>query len=349
MVDADVRKVEAEIDDCIRKMAVWKVKREVLLQRLMTIWRDALELLHLKFAHAAMFQIEGGTESLLMMEHVMAAGVYQALKWAMEYAQEDGISEVTDEVLVHLVMSVGGPYQALVDALKLGGYDRAEFSVNQNSKTLTIYEGGNVSGHDAAVVRYDHVTVPFHKQNPLVDDADQLTTQWTAGEYRQYWQWLRSIAEASETETIMGQAGPLAPLQEIMKRPVVVQIPSPPTPLEQVQRDLTLTPDKIKSAMKWKIDSWHDCPLVQIGDRVFGVSSAILTLAGLDDYMLRAAVLNDSAQYERVSGLREERMIAVCKEIFEKGGWTFTPHYRLTAPPREIDVHATKDGENVLS
>jgi hypothetical protein len=232
----------------------------------------------------------------------MATGAYQALKWAMEYAHDDGIEDVSDEVLVNLVMRAAGPYQALVDALKLGAHGRAEFSVNQGSKTLTVYEGGNVSGHDAAIVRYDHTTVPFHKQSPLVDDADQLTTGWTAGEYRQYWRWLRPIAEAAETETIIGQAGPLAPKQEIMKRPVVVEIPTPPASLQRVQQDLTLTTAKAQGAFKWKIDSWHDGPLVQIGDRVFGISGAISTLASLDDYMLRVAVLTTSNRIAFPSG-----------------------------------------------
>jgi hypothetical protein len=37
MVGDDVRQVEAEIDGCIKKMAVWNLKRDVLLRRLMTI------------------------------------------------------------------------------------------------------------------------------------------------------------------------------------------------------------------------------------------------------------------------------------------------------------------------
>jgi hypothetical protein len=348
MVGADVRQVEAEIDGCIQRMAVWNVKRDVLLRRLMTIWRDGLELVQLMFAHAVMFQLEEGFQSSLASEHLMATGAYQALKWAMEYAHDDGIEDVSDEVLVNLVMRAAGPYQALVDALKLGAHGRAEFSVDQGSKVLTVYEGGNLSGHDAAIVRYDHITVPFHKQSPLVDDADQLTTGWTAGEYRQYWRWLRPIAEAAETETIIGQAGPLAPKQEIMKRPVVVEIPTPPASLERVQQDLTLTTDKAQGAFKWKIDSWHDGPLVQIGDRVFGISGAILTLASLDDYMLRVAVLNDPGQYEKVSGLREERMIGMCKKSFEETGWTFTPHYHLSNPPRELDGYATKGTETLI-
>jgi hypothetical protein len=65
MIGLEVREVEAEIDGCIQKMAVWNVKRDVLLRRLMTIWRDGLELVQLMFAHAAMFQLEDGIQSSL--------------------------------------------------------------------------------------------------------------------------------------------------------------------------------------------------------------------------------------------------------------------------------------------
>lgn len=54
------RQVEAEIDHCVQDVCVWRVKRDVLLRRLMTIWRDGLELMHLMAAHAAMFQVEEG-------------------------------------------------------------------------------------------------------------------------------------------------------------------------------------------------------------------------------------------------------------------------------------------------
>jgi hypothetical protein len=343
MVGADVRQVESEIDACIQKMVVWKVRRDVLLERLLAIWRDGLELVHLLAAHAVMFQIEGRLRSSVGREHMMLTGAYQAIKWAMEYTSDQGTDEVSDETLAYLILRIAAPYQMLVDALKLGGHDMAEFVVDQTSKTLSVYEGGNVSGHDAAIVRRDHVTIPFHKQSPLVEDSDQLTTDWNAGQYREYWKWLQSIVEKAETKTIMAQAGPLAPMVDIMKQPVVIQIPPPSALLEAVQRDLTLTPEKTKSGMKWKIDSWHDCPLVQVGERVFGVSRALLTLAGLDDYMLRVAVLNDPAQYEKVSGLREERMIELCRKAFLAEKWSFTPHFRLLNPAKEIDGHAAKD------
>jgi len=199
MVGKDVREVESEIDRFIQAMPVWSVSRDVLLRRLMTIWRDGLELMHLMAAHAAMFQVEEGLKTSLANEHLMATGAYQALKWAMEFAGDEGLEEVSDEVLVDLVMKTAGFYQVFVDALKLGAHGRTEFSVDRDRNTLTIYEGGNASGHDAAIVQRDHVTVPFHHQSPLVDDADQLTARWTAGEHRQYWKWLETLAQEAGT------------------------------------------------------------------------------------------------------------------------------------------------------
>lgn len=350
MVGEEVRQVEAEIDRYIQEMPVWWVKRDVLLRRLVTIWRDGLELMQVMAAHAAMFRVEEGLKTSIGNEHLMATGVYQALKWAMEFGRNNGSEDFADEELVNLVLKTAGLYQVFVDALKLGKLGklgRTEFSVDRTNKTLTIYEGGNLSGHDTAIVQRDHVTVPFQRQSPLVDDADQLTTRWTAGEYRQYWQWLEALAREAETETIVARF-PLTPEQEIMKRPVVMELPSPPPALARVQEDLTLTPAKAQGPLKWKIDSWHDCPLVQIGDSVYAVSIAIRTLAGLDDYMLRAAVLNDSVQYEKVSGLREERMMALCKTAFEAAGWSFTPHHHLTNPPKEIDGFATRGADTCI-
>jgi len=347
MVGEDVRQVEAEIDRCIREMPIWCVRRDVLLQRLMTFWRDGLELIHLRAAHTVMFQAEEGLRDFLANEHLIATGVYQALKWSMEFARGDGLEEVSDEELVDLVMTTAGFYQVFVDALKLGKLRRNEFAVDRAGKTITIYEGGNESGHDAAIIQRDHKTSPFHRQKPLVDDTDQLTARWTAGDYRLYYRWLETQALEAETETIVSRF-PLTPEREIIKRLVVLELPSPPAALAHVQEDLTLTVTKAQGPLKWKIDSWHDCPLVQIADRVYGVSVAIRTLAGIDDFMLRAAVLNDPGQYEKTSGLREERMMAICKTAFEAEGWTFTPHYPLTNPVREIDGYATRASDTCI-
>lgn len=115
-----------------------------------------------------------------------------------------------------------------------------------------------------------------------------------------------------------------------------------------MHEDLTLTQHKIDSDMKWKLAEWQDCPLVQIGPRVYSVSSVVQALTGYEDYMLRVAVLNDREQYEKVSGLREERMLAVCKMVFEDAGWSFQPRFRLKDPPREIDGYAARGQQDVV-
>lgn len=348
MVSPEVRQIEMEIDLFIKKLPIWSTKRDVLLTKLMTVWRDGLELLGLTTAHALMFNIEDGLEKAVAQEHQLVTGVYQSLKWAMMYAPEDGTEQLDDKALTGLVMKTSAYYQILVDALKMGAYGRVGFVVDDNTKTLTIYEGGDITGHDKELLRRGHLTTPFQSQSPLIADSDQVTTDWTAGQYREYWRWLKKIAETAETETIMAQAGPLAPMQDVMKRLLVIELPTPPALLETVQRDLTLTVAKVRGPLKWKIDSWHDCPLIEIEGRVFGVTLALRTIAEMDDYMLRVAVLSDPAQYEKVSGLREERMIAVCKKAFESKDWVFTPHYLLSNPDREIDGYVTRSSEILI-
>lgn len=182
MVGEDVRQVESEIDACIRQMPLWNTTRDLLLQRLMGIWRDSLELAHVKFAHAMLFKDKRGVTAAVAMEAHCVGGVFQALKWAMEYAPIDGSSGVSDEDLVTAIMNVAQPYQMLVDALKLGNHGKVHFAVDGGARILTVYEGGNLTGHDASIVSQDHASVPFHNQHPFVDDSDQLTSQWSAGQ-----------------------------------------------------------------------------------------------------------------------------------------------------------------------
>lgn len=75
MVGADVRQVESEIDESIRKMDIWNVEHDVLLARLLVLWRDGLELVHTLAAHAVMFQVEDGLWSSVGREHLILTGV----------------------------------------------------------------------------------------------------------------------------------------------------------------------------------------------------------------------------------------------------------------------------------
>jgi hypothetical protein len=348
MISDQVRAAASEIDERIRRLSIWKSEKNLLLKGLMDFWRDGLELAYMRFGHATMFQSSESFEAAKAMEHEVNTGVFWCLKWTFEYASGTGATKPIVEQLVDTVIKVGSPYQFLVDALKFATVGGNELDVDTNERTLTVYEGGNISGHDHAIVEADHTSLLFHKQTPLVDDSDQLTKGWTAGQYRRYWQWLRSVAQEAETETILAQAGPLSLRQEIFKRPVVLEVPEPPSELRNVQGDLTLTQHKIDSGMKWKLAEWEDCPLGQIGPHVYGVSSVIQALSSVEDYMLRVAVLNDRNQYEKVSGFREERMLAVYKAAFEAAGWRFQPHLRLKDPPREIDGYAANNQQDVV-
>jgi hypothetical protein len=348
MIRQEVRTAEKEIDLFIANLPVWNTKRQVLLTKLMTIWRDGLELLGLTTAHALTFNIPNGVEKGIAQEHQLATGVYQCLKWAMMFSSVDGLESIDDRALTEIVMKTAAHYQIFVDALKMGNHDKVSFAVGEENKTLTVYEGGDLTGFDSEILRRNHLTTPFRSQGPLVADDDQLTSYWNAGQYREYWRWLKELCAGAEKETIMAQAGPLAPMQDVMKRPVVIEIPTPLAHLDGVQRDLTLTVAKVQSQLNWKIDGWHDCPLIEIGDRIFAVTLALKTIEESDDYMLRVAVLNDPVQYEKVSGLREDRMIAVCKAAFEKEGWTFKARHLVSNPAREIDGYATRAAEVLI-
>jgi len=313
----------------------------------MNLWRDSLELAYIRFGHAEMFQANESLEVALAIEQHTNIGVFWCIKWALEYAQTSSRWKPADEELIKVTSSEGVAYQALVDALKFATIGGVEIDADAGSRTITVYEGGNVSGYDHAIVAHDHKSLPFHKQCPLIDDADQLTRRWTAGQYREYWQWLRKVAVSAETETILFQTGPLAPRHEIFKRPVVLRVPDPPTHLTNIQEDLTLTQQKMDRGMKWKLSA-YDCPLVKIGSNTYAISSVLNALASAEDYMLRVAVLVDRDQYDKVSGLREERMVAQCERALRAFGWAVQPHVHLSDPPREIDVYAGRGPQDLV-
>jgi hypothetical protein len=99
-----------------------------------------------------------------------------------------------------------------------------------------------------------------------------------------------------------------------------------------VLEDLTLTSEKVSDLRFWNYVSWLDTPLVNMGTERLGLSDLLVALAGFagDDHMLRLAAIADKAQYEKVSGLRESRMIGRCREMLEKEGWMVSPRYKLS-------------------
>lgn len=161
MISQEVRTAEKEIDLFVANLPVWKTKRQVLLTKLMTIWRDGLELLGLTTAHALTFNIPNGIEKSIAQEHQLATGVYQCLKWAMMFSPVDGPESIDDRVLTEIVLKTAAHYQIFVDALKMGNHDKVSFTVEEESKTLIVYEGGDLTGFDSELLRRNHLTTPF--------------------------------------------------------------------------------------------------------------------------------------------------------------------------------------------
>jgi hypothetical protein len=158
------------------------------------------------------------------------------------------------------------------------------------------------------------------------------------------------LASDAQSETVTLPL-PNADSVPLFSRPVIVSVPEPSErEIGSVLDDLTLTTEKLSGDQVWRYISWLDTPLVAIGPERLGPSDLLVALAGIacEDHMLRLATVVDTMQYQRVNGLREERMINTCRKGLEGEGWTVQPRYVVREPPREIDVYATRAGFHLV-
>lgn len=343
-VPAEMRVAETEIDRSIAALPIWNTPQETLLRMILEFYRDAIEVV---FALAAVgYQADDSVsvENSLCQEQDLHGGVLQALKWTMEFSPLCGDSPSPGAEVVHELIGIGRRYELLVDVLKMANYDRVTIVMNDAGRTITVYEGGDLTGADAQLIAYQHSTLPLYAQTPLIADGDQLTAKWTAGDFRRLASQLAAMATDLENEkVVMTVGGEETPL---FNRPVVLEIEDAHESAQQaVLEDLTLALEKTANPSKRRPTSWRDIPLVMVGSRRLAVSNIVKSLAGraCDDYMLRVASRVDKSQYDKVSGLRESRMIERCKAALETHGWAVRPRLKLTDPHRELDLYATKE------
>jgi hypothetical protein len=144
--------------------------------------------------------------------------------------------------------------------------------------------------------------------------------------------WLRDLtAEAQRGQTVVF-ALPGADPVPLFPSPVVVAIPEPSDAgIKAVLEDLTLTPEKLAGENFWRYATWSDTPILLAGTARLAPSGALTAPSVGDDHMLRLAVLVDEAQYVKVSGAREARMIRVCQDVLEPLGWAVTSRRRSSA------------------
>ena len=56
--------------------------------------------------------------------------------------------------MIHETQILGDHYEILVDSLKLANNDLAQIEVDQGARTITVYEGGDLTGADSRVLTH---------------------------------------------------------------------------------------------------------------------------------------------------------------------------------------------------
>lgn len=347
-----VREIEREIDAYICQLLTWRAPRAEVLEDLMRTYRDAIELAFLKALHTETF--DGSAEDFgaaLGQENRLRAGSLWAMKWASEYCPESAATaKRSPKELVDLLF-LGATYETFVDALKYAQHNLITIKVDEAFRTITFYEGGLVTAFDAQIVQHQRITSPMIPHVSLTEDSDQLTSRWTAGNYRRVTKRLAERA-AHEENTIFVDPDFLAKIGKSkisIPQPTLVWLDRPANaPDCYVFDDLVLP--VIDDVLKWRLVSLLDTPIVQVGDRFCTLSSDLKTIASIDDYMLRLAARVDPDQYSKASTLREGRMISICRDALVQcePPWSVVEHVLYKDPPQEVDVLANRDAKNLI-
>lgn len=328
-----VREIESEIDASISALPTWQTPRAEVLEQLMYTYRDAIECVFFHILHAKTF--DSPPEDFFEFENCWRGGVLWALKWASEYCLDNGpAGAMSPEEQVKLI-SLGSTYEAFVDALKYAQLDLVTIKVDESSRIITCYEGGQATAFDAKIIHQARLSAPTMPHVSLTEDGDQLTSRWTAGDYRRVTKMLANYAASKENTMIS------------VPQPTVVWLVRPSmAPDCRVFDDLVL-PTNIDSQLKRKLVSLLETPIVMVGDRYCALSSDLKALSVIDDYMLRLAARVDKHQYNLASLLREDRMIKICRCALQSCSrpWTVKERVRYTNPSQEADILATRDAD----
>jgi hypothetical protein len=348
-VPDSMRRIEAQIDNAIQQLPIWKHSKDVLLRSILKYYRDIIEMLMLEGVHEAFTQGAISLRYSVGQEHILRYGVFQALKWAMQFAPQSGRGKPPSLNKLKGLIKLGSNYEVVVDYLKSTKQKMTEISVDEAARMITVYGGGDQTGHDAQLVLHQQQSLLNYSHIDLTFDEDQLTTRWNASQFRAVIRHLmRGALHASDT-FIFDDGKVTLPL---FPRPTVFEISDFAEPsLQCVLEDLTLRPEILQGAGQWRQTSFLDTPLVMVGRKRFGVSDILIALGQRPgyDYMLRLASRVDPDQYSKVSGLREERMMGICRKEFEQENWQVDTSIKLRSPcEREIDFLARRNNLGVL-
>lgn len=351
-VSRKVREVECEIDSKIQSLQVWQTKRSVILKSLMDFCEEYTTSVHIRAFDSQLF--EGGLRVLPTLQHEQTKriGVFWALKWAIEFSTEEGSDGPIKPKELREIIQIGEAYEVFVDVLKLAKVGDIAIEVYQDSQEIVCYEGADFTGFDSDIVTHQQLYGLLNTQVSLTSDSDQLTSKWKAGDYRRVTRKLSQYAIDNEDEIVinpeykdalgMGDFSRPKPTLLKLKRPRY-------KPDKHVFDSLTIPYEFSESFNKWNARSCLETPIVRIGCHYYALSSDLKTIANFDDYMLRLANREDRDQYNKVSGLREDRMIAQCKVAFGKqtDSWVVQDKVELVNPEQEVDMIAERHDDSL--
>jgi hypothetical protein len=347
-VSSEIREIEVEIDAWVGTRRWWLAPRDILLRKLFEYYRDFLDICFAKMTHDLIFT---GETQLGALEDRVRAGIWQSIKWTMEFCHEPGRGDakLTPKRMKRL-NELSQLYEVWVDILKAAEQGDCVIEADRDRRLIIVHEGPDLTGADFQLIAHQQRTNAFHAHTSFVADGDQLTQRWNAGDYRRLALRLFNLPEV-KLARVFSSTGHL-----LYTRPSIIEISDIPDDdgAQRVLEDLTLTVDMIKGPngekQKWRLVSMLDVPFVKVGSLRLGTADAAQALAGRlgEDHMVRRALQVDEKQYSIVSGLREDRMIEAVKARLEHHGWKVSPRYRLHGPEAEIDIYATRVGAELL-
>ena len=351
-VPNEMREVEKEIDAEVASMPLWKHGRAAVLEGLMGAYRDGIELTFVKTLRGEVLQIADDIQSAMMQEHQLRNGAFWAMKWATKYCPEIGRDDpIFPEELLEAIL-VGQTYDVLVDVLKYGEKDLMRLSVNRDSREVVCLEGENLTGFDTEIVEHQQAVGPTHVHTSLTADSDQLTSKWSAGDYRRVVRHLAEFGHSHEGQIAVKRDIATTPdgRDISVDQPTLVWMNRPSDPPDCNVFDSLTLPRTMSRAFMWGARALIETPITNCAGRFCALSSDLKAIACVDDYMLRLAAREDKMQYSRVSGLREDRMINACLTAFaeSKGGWKVDSSVQLKDPAQEADVVASRPGDTFI-
>ena len=306
---------------------------------------------HTTWVHIRAFDsqlFEGGSGVLPTLQTALTSriGVLWALKWTIEFSTEEGSDGPIEPKELLEIVRIGETYEMFVDALKLAKVGEITIKVSQNSKEIVCYEGADITGFDSDIVTHQQLHGLLNTQVSLTSNRDQLTSKWKAGDYRRVTRRLAQYATELEDkivinpeyEEVLGMGDVSIP------KPTLITLRRPRFKPDKYVFDSLTLPDEFSASFKWNARSFLETPIVRIASQYYALSSYLKVIAVYDDYMLRLAAREDPDQYNRVSGLREDRMIDKCKLAFgeQADSWVIRRKVELENPEQEVDMIAER-------